>query len=522
MIRICNDRTVCPKWDGSYQGKTFCISPDLFLEARDFVYANQEADGACFPVVDKDGKLLFWVQYQENLVLGEKRNDFSDYDERFMNKKSLDFSLLDRYRKFVFVEAEEYSVAIAGFLQKYRPDKQCVFLDKRAGLLVKGKNIRCLSLCGGAGRYMGLLKKWMQGKNQEIGFLNRCICLFLYWMMQRLEKKNEVCIVATDKDYFWPIGVVHNSVKLMYSMLWCTNKKTLGNKNGDKTIVILDYPCYNEGLVSIVKWTYSHVKWFSEKGYTVVVDLHTRPNQYLNADHENMWEYFFEPVSQISVKEAYESKQVISAVDNGIILGEGKINPYQERWINQPINTEEFNNIIKVNAETEAYMETEMPREIRRGKRVLGVVMRGTGFRKEVAEKWNKKWRQDVVDPEVFLQACNYYKDELECEYIFLATEDAEYFGMAQEFFGDKLLFIDQKRAVYDYANREYIPLNQVLGMKDGRMAGRNYLAIIKSLAECNALLFNVKCGAVDMAGYWNRGQYELFRHVESNWKSKI
>ena len=167
-------------------------------------------------------------------------------------------------------------------------------------------------------------------------------------------------------------------------------------------------------------------------------------------------------------------------------------------------------------------METEMPREIRRGKRVLGVVMRGTGFRKEVAEKWNKKWRQDVVDPEVFLQACNYYKDELECEYIFLATEDAEYFGIAQEFFGDKLLFIDQKRAVYDYANREYIPLNQVLGMKDGRMAGRNYLAIIKSLAECNALLFNVKCGAVDMAGYWNRGQYELFRHVESNWKSKI
>lgn len=521
MIKICNDMAKFLKQTSSDQGKSFCISEKLFLMVRDYVYSNKAKDGTRFPVKSADGKQMFWVQYTENLVLGSKRNDFLDYEKRFLKNENLDFSLLDQYRKFVFTEVEEYSLAIAELLQKYRPEKRIVFLDKRAKYFIKGKSVRFFPFCGVAGRYMELLKKWTQGKNQGLGFFNRTTCLLLFRRIKRLERKNEVCIVATDKNYFWPTDVVRNSVKLMYSLLWCTSKKTLGNQNADKTIVLLDYPCYNEGLISIVKWTYAHIRWLLEKGYTPVMDLHTRPNQYLNAEDDNMWEYFFEPVSEVTCKEAYESKNVISAVDNGIILGEGKINSYQEKWINRSVNTEEFNKLIRVNAETEAYMEAEIPLEIRQEKRVMGVVMRGTGFRKEVAEKWNKEWRKDVVDARIFLQACNYYKDELKCEYIFLATEDAEYFAMAQDFFGDKLLFIDQKRAVYDYANQEYIPLNQVLGMKDGRIAGRNYLAIIKSLAECSALFFNINCGAVDMARYWNEGRYESFRRIESNWEPK-
>lgn len=518
MITICSGSSA---GGGRAADKTFYLSENLFLEARDYVYSNQVEDGACFPVLDAGGRCLFWIRYTENLVLGEKRSDFPDYDRRFLDKEGLDFSLLDQYRTYVFTEAEEYSVAIAGLLQKFYPKKRCIFLDKRAKYFIKGKSVRFLPFGGAAGRYMVLLKKWMQGKNQDIGFFPRFVCLLLYRMMKRLERKKEVCVVAADKDYFWPTDTVRNSPKLMYSLLWRTNIKSLGNQNKEKTIVLLDYPCYNEGLVSIVKWTYAHIRWFSEKGYTPVVDLHTRPNQYLNADNENMWEYFFEPVSGISVKEAYESKNVISAVDNGIILGEGKVNPYQEKWINHPVNAEEFNQIIRVNAETKAYIEAEMPREIRQGKRVLGVVMRGTGFRKEVAEKWNKEWRKDIVDADVFLQACNYYRDQLKCEDIFLATEDAEYFDMARKALGDNILFIDQNRARYDYANKEYIPLNQVLGMKNGKFAGRNYLAIIQSLTDCCALLYNVNCGAVDMARYWNGDRYELVRHIESNWKPK-
>ena len=522
MIKICSDSVLCREWKEAYQKeehKTFFISENLFLEVRDYAHANQVEDGTCFSVLDKDGKFLFLIQYIENLTLGTKRNDFWEYEERFLNEKDLDFSLLDQYHTFVFTETEEYSIAIAGLLQKYRPDIRCIFLDRRAGYFIKGKSVRCLPFSGVSGRYMELFKKWMQGKNQNLGFFKRAMCLLCFKIIKYLGKRKDTCIIATDKKYLWPVDNIYNSPKVMYSILWCKNKKTLGNRNEDKTIVLLDYPCFFEGLVSIMKWTYSHIEWLSEKGFIPVVHLHTLPNQYLNSEEENMWEYFFEPVSDISIKEAYESKNVISAADNGIILGENKINPYQEKWISRPLKFNEFNKIIKVNAETEKYMEEEMPKEFHKGARVLGVVMRGTGFRKEVAEKWHKEWRMDIVDAQLFLQACNYYKDELKCEYIFVATEDAEYFEMVQKFFTDGLLFVEQKRIDYDYANNENIPVKEVLGVTDGKVIGRSYLTVIKSLAECNALIYNVNCGAVGLAQCWNDGKYELDKCIESSWQ---
>lgn len=91
------------------------------------------------------------------------------------------------------------------------------------------------------------------------------------------------CIVVPDRDYYsYPIDIIFQSTKMMYSILWCKNKKVYGNENEDKTIVIIDYSCLKEGLVSIIKSTYSHIKWIIEKGYIPVVDLHTYPNQYLN------------------------------------------------------------------------------------------------------------------------------------------------------------------------------------------------------------------------------------------------
>lgn len=102
-----------------------------------------------------------------------------------------------------------------------------------------------------------------------------------------------------------------------------------------------------------------------------MADLHAYSSQYLNSEKENMWEYYFEPVSKISVGKVYESRMFKGLLGN-----------------------------------------------------VLSVVMRGTHFRKEAAERINKEWRKYIVDTETFLQACIYYKNELEYEYIFLATEE--------------------------------------------------------------------------------------------------
>lgn len=514
MIKIC-DRLAAEA--GRTSDKTFHLSENLFLEARDYVYSNQVADGTRFPVLDAKEKRLFWIQYTENLVLGEKRSDFPDYEKRFLDREGLDFSLLNRRRTYVFTEAEEYSVAIAGLLQKYCPEKRCIFLDKRAKYFIKGKSVRFLPFCGTAGRYMGLLKKWMRGKNQDIGFVSRTVCLLLYRFIKFLDKKHHVCIVATDKDFFWPVDSICNSAKLMYSVLWCKNRKSFGNRNGDKTIVLLDYPCFNEGLVSIMRLTYTHVRWILEKGYIPVVDLHEYPNQYLNSEKENMWEYFFEPVSEISVGEAYESKNVISASENTVLLGESKINPYQEKWGRRSLDSEVFCKLIRMNKATRQYVEKKMPEKL--SGRVLGVVMRGTDYRKEAAEKINKEWRRDIVDAETFLQACIHYKNKLEYEYIFLATEDAEYFEMFRQTFGDKLLSVDQKRVSYDYKNQKYVQIKDLLAIQDGKAAGRNYLAVIHSLSVCDSLLYNIECGAVQLAECWNNNKYRICKQIAAGWK---
>lgn len=514
MIKICGNLAT----EGSRTAdKVFHLSENLFLEVRDYVYASQAEDGTCFRVFDAKGKFLFWVQYAENLVLGEKRTDFFDYEKRFLESERLDFSLLDQYRVFVFTEVEEYSIAIAGLLQKCYPDKQCVFLDKRAKYFINGKSIWHLPFGGVASRYMELLRRWIGGENQKIGFINRVICLFLYQFIKMLGKKGKICVVATEKDFFWPIHSIRNSAKLLYSVLWCKNKKSFGSKNENKTIVLLDYPCFNEGLVSIVRWTYAHIRWILEKGYTPVVDLHAYPNQYLNSEKENMWEYFFEPVSEISVKEVYESKNVISASENTILLGESKINSYQEKWGRKSLDSQEFCKLIRMNEETRQYVEEKMPKEL--SEKVLGVVMRGTDFRKEAAEKINKEWRKDIIDAKTFLQACIYYKNKLKYEYIFLATEDEEYFKMFRQTFGDKLLSVDQKRVSYDYKNQKYIQIKDLLTIQDGKVAGRNYLAVIHCLSVCDSLLFNIECGAAQLAECWNNKKYKLCKQISVGWK---
>lgn len=520
MIQIVNCPTTFGKYGefdrGGVNGnKAFAISEDLFIKVRDYVHANQVPEGVHFPVLDEDGLFLFSVCFAENIAIESKQTDFLDYERRFLEKENLDFSLLNQYRKFVFVETEEYSVALAKLLQKYCPEKRCLFLDQYARFFIKGNTVRTLPFKQIAGKSMLLLKRWIQGR--KLGLLQRVLCLFLYKFVKCMEKRNKVCIVVPDRDYYsYPIANIYQSTKMMYSLLWCGNKKTYGNRNEDKTIVILDYSCLKEGLVSIIKSTYAHIKWIREKGYIPVVNLHTYPNQYLNTAEDNMWEYFFEPVSEVSLREAYESKNVIIATENDIVLVEEKINPYQEKWWKQPLRADDLQKIVRLNAETKQYIKGKLPKML--SGKVLGVVMRGTDYRKEAAEKKKKEWRKNIVDADIFLQACIYYKEQLGYEKIFLATEDAEYFELFQQSFGDSLLSVEQERVSYDYKNNPYKEVSDLMNKKDGRIAGRDYLAVIESLAQCDALVYNISCGAVLLAECWNDSKYKLCKLIRADW----
>lgn len=502
---------------GNIHYKVFPVSENLFEQVRDYVHSNDLPEGALFPVLDHKGRLLFPVTYIENIVMGQKRTDFWDYTERFARNEDLDFTLLSKFNKFIFVSAEEYSVAVAKILHQKFPDKRIFFLDRRSKYFLGKNRFCCLPMRGSAEKHFDILCHWISGKKKS--FVNRLISYAIYTTIRHLEKKSEYIFITFNKDHFWPMDSIYNSASVMYGLLWCQAKRKYGDRNKDKTIYLLDYACYNEGLVSIIRWTLAHIRWITERGGTPVVNLNKYPNQYLNSENDNMWEYYFEQVSDVSVAEAYESCNVIRLSDSDFILGEGKINPYQRKWMNMP-GKKEFEEIVKLNAATKAYINGHMPGQIGKS-RILGVVARGTDFRNEAARQINKSWRQNIVDIDGLISACSHYMDALHCEYIFVATEDLEYFDRFEECFKEKLLSVSQKRVSYNYAENEYIQVKDLMKIEDGEEFGRNYLTVIRSLALCDALLYNVDCGAVQLAETWNGGKYEVFKCIDYAWSKE-
>lgn len=500
--------------DNNILYKVFLVCGNVLEQVSDYVHSNELSDGTVFPVLDKKGRLLFPVIYVENIVLGQKHTDFLDYGKRLSEQSGVDYTLLSKYKQFIFVSPDEYSIAVARVLHQKYPDKKIVFLDRRSKYFLGEIHFRCLPMRGTAEKYFDILCNWIGGR--KMGFADRLISFILYTLIRRLEKAGGYIFITPNKRHFRPMDSIYNSASVMYSLLWCREKRRFGDRNREKTIYLLDYAGNNEGLVSIIRWTLAHIRWIMERGGVPVVNLNKFPNQYLNSENENMWEYFFEQTSRVSVAEAYESANVICLSDNDIILGEPKINPYQRKWMDMP-GKEEFDRIAKLNAATRTYIDEHIPGEIGKG-RILGVVARGTDFRNEAAAKINKKWRQNIVGIDKLISACRFYMDTLKCEYIFLATEDADYFEKFKDFFGERLLSVSQKRVSYNYEVNEYVQVKDLLQIEDGKEFGRNYLTIIQSLASCSALLYNVDCGAVQLAGTWNDGKYEVCKCIDGTW----
>ncbi len=58
-----------------------------------------------------------------------------------------------------------------------------------------------------------------------------------------------------------------------------------------------------------------------------------------------------------------------------------------------------------------------------------------------------------------------------------------------------------------------------MLEIQDGKAAGRNYLAVIHCLSLCDSLLYNIECGAAQLAECWNNNKYRVCRQITAGWK---
>ena len=98
---------------------------------------------------------------------------------------------------------------------------------------------------------------------------------------------------------------------------------------------------------------------------------------------------------------------------------------------------------------------------------------------------------------------------------VFLATEEEETLSVFRAAMGENLLFVDQKR-VRGYKKGDpliYADLQPPVGKRTDW--GEKYLYILWCLSRCGSLVYNLDCGAVEMATRLKEGRGERYRLMQ-------
>ncbi len=221
-----------------------------------------------------------------------------------------------------------------------------------------------------------------------------------------------------------------------------------------------------------------------------------------NQSGENIWEMFFEqPFSEkhleISDKKKvyYTEKKVEAFPAFDEIFSEKSIAMWGKI----------YQKFVRFNPKTQQYINREIEEILGDGKRVLGVLCRGTDYT-------GLKPKGHPVQPDVseILDKAEEKMQELNCSHIYLATEDGKIDKMFRERFQDKILI--NHREYYD----EIFEKNQLTWIKDVHferenddyLKGVEYLSSLVILSKCNAIVAG-NCGGSQAAVFMNAGKYE-------------
>lgn len=281
-------------------------------------------------------------------------------------------------------------------------------------------------------------------------------------------------------------------------------RASFGSRNPDRTFYVIRCPKSDLGFFGLYNYVVGKLRDANAMNAEPVVDWQYYPNDYLLEDRlvgrVNAWEYFFRPMSDVSLSEVYCSKNVIMSDSNG-------------RWESTLAETEdaaallESNRLIEkyiiLNDATQKICDKEYCRLEMNSLRVLGVKLRGTDFMS------SPKSHSIVPDVELAVQII----EEKMAEWggydkIFIATEDETMFEQMKSIYGDRLLYNETLRfgsTNGKWLNELFDQPNDTLDYKRERML--EYLISIYLLARCDALIAPV-VGAT-LGAMRIKGRYE-------------
>lgn len=463
---------------------------NVFLEARDFYYAHPEMEEDPITVINGDGAPIFQLLFEQNKGGGEiamkaKMSPSSDFRGYTYDTEGLDFTMVERAEVFVFPEIEEYTYAVAKIIAKKFPEKELLFTDEKA--------------------------RYFFGAESSVKILAQTAAEKL-----RSDHPDKVMTVVSEEDFLITRDTIrdmtYNSVQMMNGLFWLKETACYGEENPEKQLVLIKSHLGHEGLAGVLRYVLNKLEVIQNSGRELypVVDLgiYGEVNQFCGGDGSNVWDMYFEPVSEFSVEDVYNSKNVLLAYD-----GMKTKNPYlyeQDILADYPHLIKKYLRVKKeVLASCKKQYESVVPEGV---KRYIGVVGRGSDYNMQLSGNLQNYLMRPLSGTEI-LEKTRALFETGGYDGIFLATEDNQVFDifMASDL-KDKLFFVEQERITYDptdTSKRFLADIYKEEKERDGYAENLRYLGIIYILSKATALLSTTLCGAAKMAWGFSESGFE-------------
>ncbi len=459
--------------------KCLTVGEDVFAQARDFL--RHEKDIRHHKVVVMDGddiayclgwsknKPVNWADANAPMV----QMRIPNYWQYSLEDEGLDYTYVDRFQLFVYGECEEYSYHTARLIRQHNPAAVIAFLDAHASFFFEQDENLVIA------------------ESEEELFARRPDLSGLRTLRVSAEIKWDVQGVFTNHVC---------SILVMTSLYWITREFSYGPLNPDKTFYLIKQPVKENGLTALIDNVVGTKQMIRalRPSFIPVVDLGLAndPNQFAGASGEDVWGMFFEPLSDYSLKEVYNSQHVVLDMTSNL-----NMNPYMTEFVFSNRRAElqygdDFRFNEKVRAHTDEVLGKVFPQD---AGRVLAVIVRGTDY---TAPKTAKYVPHGLTAEATLDKAIGYVRDGA-FDHVYLCTEDQDYFDlfMASEL-KDKIISVDQRRI--DYKKEENAGKLQLeifaQERSDPYARTLDYIAVLEGLRRCKALLANVTCGAVTYA----------------------
>lgn len=266
--------------------------------------------------------------------------------------------------------------------------------------------------------------------------------------------------------------------------------KNYGKEFPEKTFYVIGVDEGWCGLFAIIVHQLTHIAYAVERGLIPVVDLQNYTSQYVDFEDRfkiNAWELFFEQPGGFKLIDIKRAKNVILSISYCDPPDKKYLMPYEiTTFDTQALKywSKLFKSYIRINQEIINNLEKEHIKLFQNRDRVLGVKLRGTDY-------LTLKPIGHPIQPSVeeSIQKVKHCLKEWHCNYIYLATEDANIFSAYLQEFGEILIKDDYKRWTEADLYGGKSNSNLFITSAEKQAEGIEYLSQMYFLSKCTSFV---------------------------------